>query len=589
MFGRLRTINRKLMSILNRNQKIIGLFVILFSIITAAFEMIGVSVIIPLIDVLIDPQSLMKNEYIVRLITATGQQPTERNLIVMVIVTVIVTYIIKNFVFIFNAWLRVKYSYKIQREVSIRMMKEYINRGYMFFLDHNYSELRQGVDGDVRALYYVINDLFQIITQILMGLFIGAYLVYIDWKMALGVIVSGVVCILIILLVFRRKMSEAGRLHRSRSIEAEKTLEETLHGIKDVLITNKQKYFVNKYNKQIIWRDNASIKKTVGSEIPAYIIEMIAITGIMIILCVRFLSSENNVGFVAVLGGFAVGLFRILPALGKVTSSINEITGSLPGLNAVYENLKDSAPEKDTDVPEISDGESIEFNTNIDVDNVYFRYKEDIPDVLKGVNITIPKGSSVAFVGESGAGKSTLADIVLGLLKPTSGKIRIDGIDISDHMDAWLKHIGYVPQTIFLSDASILENVAYGIDRDKIDEDKAINALKRADLWRFISSLDDGINTFVGDRGVRLSGGQRQRIGIARALYNEPDILILDEATAALDNETEIAVMESIESLMGNITMLIIAHRLTTIKNCDHIYELKGGVATERRYEDLIK
>ncbi len=591
MLRKVGDILKKLNTILSGKQKALAAVVLCCSIIAAALEALGVSVIVPLINALISPEELLKNRYIAAVADIFDVYEYER-LVIMVVVFVIIIYVIKNLFFVFNAWIKVKYSFKIQREMAIAMMKKYMRRGYPFFLDHNYGELRQGINGDVDSLYYIISNLFQLITQILMIAFIGIYMLCVDWVLALGAIISGGLCILLILLVFRKRMAVAGELLRIRCIKTEQTLEEILHGIKEVLISRRQKFFVNKYNREVIERNNVNTSKTMGAEIPAYLIEMISITGIMIILCIRVLSISDARSYVSVLGSFAVGMFRILPGLGKISTSINQIISSIPGLDSVYHNIVTDDGEEilgdefDTDDTEnLSGGEH--FDKSIEIKEVSFKYANNSRLILDKADVVIPKGASVAFVGESGAGKSTLADVILGLLKPCSGEVLIDGQSIYDMNDTWWRKIGYIPQSIFLTDATILENVGYGLYKEDIDIDKAKRALEKADLWEYVSTLKDGLDTMIGDRGVRLSGGQRQRIGIARALYNSPEVLIMDEATSALDNETEKAVMESIDMLHGEITLVIIAHRLTTIKNCDYIYEINGGKAVLKTYSEI--
>ncbi len=576
-------LTRKLNRILTRPQKLLGILVFICSIIAAVFELLGVSVIVPLIDVLVNPEELMKNRYIA-MVLPDRMMDNRNTLVVFVIAGVIIIYLIKNLFFIFNTWLKNKYAFKIQREISVAMMKKYINNGYQFFLNHNYSELRQGMDGDVRALYYIVSGILQITTQILIVGLIGIYMLCKDWKLATGAIITGVLCLILILGLFRRLMAKSGKLLRDLSIKAEKTMEETLHGIKLVLIAHKEQFFIDKYNDEVTKRNKVDVVKTAGSEYPIYIIEAVSITGIMISMCIRVLSMEDPAAYVAVLGSLAVGMFRILPAIGKISSTVNAIISSGPSLDAIYDNLT-SVKEEIQEAKTICDASlsDMHFEKCIEGQNIEFKYQGSEEFVLKGIDFCIEKGSSVGIIGESGAGKSTFADIILGLLKPSSGRLFIDGVDIAQLYAAGWGGIGYVPQTIFLTDSTIAENVAYGVELKDIDEIRVRQALDRASVLGFIDSLPDGMNTVVGDRGVRLSGGQRQRIGIARALYTAPEILILDEATSALDNDTEQEVMEAIERLQGEITMIIIAHRLSTIKKCDYIIEVKDGKIEQKR------
>lgn len=581
----------KLWRILTRGQKILGVGVLLCSALAAALEMLGVSVVVPLVNALLQPEQLFAVPYIRRATDALGIH-TNESLVIFVVAAVVGVYLFKNLYFIFLSWVKNKYSCKVRRECSVYMMQSYMNRGYDFFLRQNVNELIQGVSGDVSYLYNIINALLQVIVQMFTVLFIGIYMCCKDWQIAVGVLLSAILCLLLIVVFFRRQMERAGVRIRTYNIRASKALLQAFQGIKEVLVMRKQKYFIREYEDNVSRQQDALVVQGIGSEIPAYIIEAVCVTGIMAILGVRIVNLTDPQNFVAVLAAFAIGAFRILPALGKVSMSVNTITSSLSSLDAVYENLIEARRFHDkffsVEAEDETKYQGRSFRDAIRIQRLTFAYNADQKNVLDDLSLEIPKGKSVAFVGESGAGKSTLADLILGVLTPGQGEILMDDINIRRIPGIWSRSIGYVPQSIYLSDASVCENVAFGIEEKEIDEALVWEALKKAELADFVSTLPEGIYTEVGDRGVRLSGGQRQRIGIARALYHDPDILILDEATSALDNETERAVMEAIDALHGRMTMIIIAHRLTTIKNCDDIYEIVNGKAVRRRYEELI-
>jgi len=585
-----KSIWHNMMQILTRQQKILGVVVFICALLAAAFETIGVSVIIPLVNALLDTPKLWQNRY-VAVLTGFMHISSDNTLILLIIVLTIIVYIIKNLYFIFYAWIRNKYSFKVQREISVAMMTSYMNRGYSYFLDHNFNELRQGVENDVQSLYYVLTDSIQIFSQIMTILMISVFLCIVDWHLFIAVAVSAVICLVLIVTVFRKRMHLSGQMLRKYFIKCSQTILETFYGIKEVFVMRKQRFFVDKYNRYIISRNKASIIGTIGSEIPAYIIEMICITGIMIALGISIRDMDNRNSLVAVLAAFAMAAIRMLPSLGKISSSINQINSCIPGFNSVCENIieaqKDNLLYFATDAKDDEQYKDLCFNNSICLNDISFRYSDNTALILDSLNLEIPKGESVAFVGESGAGKSTLADVILGILKPQNGNVCVDGVDINKIPNKWSNLIGFVPQSIFLSDSSIRENVAFGVLEEDIDDALVKEALEKADLMDFVNTLEAGMYTEVGDRGIRMSGGQRQRIGLARAMYHRPQILILDEATSALDNETERAVMESIEMLHGKVTLIIIAHRLSTIKNCDIIYEIKDGKAHQRKYDEL--
>ncbi|MBP3296328.1 MAG: ABC transporter ATP-binding protein, partial [Lachnospiraceae bacterium] len=306
---------------------------------------------------------------------------------------------------------------------------------------------------------------------------------------------------------------------------------------------------------------------------------------------VRIMAGADMLAFVPKLTVFAMAAFRMMPSFNRISGYLNSIMFNKASVDAVYHDLGEIA--KMTVRREKRDAAETERWTlkhSIVAEDITFAY-ESKPDVtvLNGVTIEIPSKKSIALVGSSGAGKTTLADVILGLYKPQSGRILMDGKDIHENMDAWRRMIGYIPQNIYLLDDTIRANIALGVPEDKVDDDKIWAVLEEAQLADFIREQEKGLDTNIGDRGVKLSGGQRQRIGIARALYTDPELLVLDEATSALDTETETAVMDAIFRLSGKVTMIVIAHRITTIRNCDHIYKIADGTATEVKYEDLVQ
>ena len=319
--------------------------------------------------------------------------------------------------------------------------------------------------------------------------------------------------------------------------------------------------------------------------IPKPVIETLCICGLLGAIAIKFWWRGANITyFVPIISVFAVAAFRLLPSFNRITEYIGNIMYEKSAINSVYADLKEvdelNAMKKEAD----GEQRAITFDRAIDIQNLSFAYPGTDKYVLKNLNLCIEKKSSVAFIGQSGAGKTTLADIIMGLLEPSEGNVYVDGNSIYDNLRGWHKVIGYIPQTIYLMDDTIRNNIAFGLEKDEIDEKKLEHAVEQAQLTELIAGLEEGLDTQIGEMGIRLSGGQRQRIGIARALYHNPEILVLDEATSALDNETEKAVMDAIEALHGKMTLIIIAHRLSTIKNCDYVYEIGNGNA-ERKFD----
>lgn len=598
----IKNILKRTLYVLDKPQKILCIFVFLLTCIGAAFECLGVSAIIPLVSAVQDPALIMNSAFFKSHPSLSAL--TYNEVIGIIGAGVILLYIAKNLYFIFMSWIRVKFSGKIGREISVKLFASYLSRGYEFFLNINYGQFCRGVVGDTSAVSSVIFSIFSLVAEILTIACICIFMFFADWSIALVVLVLAIVCVLLIFFLFRKKMFEAGVEARKYSIKIDQALAQSFLGVKDVLLLRKQKHFIGEYERNKIEVQKLECKQTVAKESPSYIIEGICVSGLMLAVCVRIILKGTDPHFIAVLAAFAVGVFRVLPSLGRISSALNTLTGLLPSIDALYEHVlqreayvrehpeasfiaadkklkweiisKDAQYSNDDTLGEGREYAPNEdkFHTSLELRNISFRYSEELGYVLRNVNLTIKKGQAIALIGTSGAGKSTLADILLGLLIPQEGGVYMDGDKITDIPERWAATIGYVPQSVFLADISIRENVAFGERVENIDDDRVREALERAELKEFIDTLPDGMETAVGDRGVRLSGGQRQRIAIARALYHRPEILVLDEATSALDNETETAIMSAIDSLQGQVTMIIVAHRLTTVKNCDVIYEV---------------
>ena len=580
----------KLLYVLDKEHKRLGIFVLLLGFVGAFLETLGVSAILPLINALLTPQVLLESPGLGTVLTGLGT--TEKGEIILVVGSgIIMLYLLKNLYFIFLSWVRAKYSCKVRRELSVHMMRSYMDRGYRFFLNVNTSELLRGVSADTNAVYNLLSQLFKNIVDVMTVIMICIFVLITDWVMAAGIVVLALLCLVIIYGGFRTKMKTLGVQYRKYNKQVNQQAIQAFQGIKEVIVMRKQKFFIKRFEDASIKQQQTFVGHTVGSESPAYIIEAVCITGLLGIICVRLAFGGGNAeDMLPALSAFAVGAFRILPALGKISSGLNTITFYIPSLNDMYEQFKvmQENSRLGSDIREQDTGLT-DFKHELQIKDICWKYNEDADYVLKDLCLTVPRGESIAFIGQSGAGKTTLADIILGLLKPQKGGVTIDGKDIFSIGTEWNRIMGYVPQSVYITDDTIRRNIAFGVPEEQIDDEKVWKALEQAQLKSFVESLDKKLDTMVGERGVRFSGGQRQRVAIARALYEEPCILILDEATAALDNETEKAVMEAIENLQGKITLIIVAHRLTTGRKCDKIYEIKDKNIRECDKAEIFK
>lgn len=353
---------------------------------------------------------------------------------------------------------------------------------------------------------------------------------------------------------------------------------------------NKEKFFLDNYDKTYKRFTVLQRQQTMLSFISRPTMETMCICGLLITVVVKMMWFQEDIAnFIPALSVFAIAAFRMLPSFNRISGYLSAIMFNKPAVDVLYGDLKEIDNLKTDIKTKEKDQVAIQKSSQgIDVKDISFQYPNADKQVIRNLSIHIEPNTSVALVGASGAGKSTLADIILGVLEPQTGTIEVEGIDIKKNLNSWHQCLGYIPQTIYLMDDTIRANIAFGLDKNQISEKALWKAIKEAQLEPFIKSLPKGLDTIVGDRGVKLSGGQRQRIGIARALYSQPTVLILDEATSALDNETEREVMDAIDGLKGTRTLIIIAHRLTTIKNCDVIYEVKDGGIEKKKYQQLL-
>ena len=582
---------KKLSFILTKEQKRYCVLIFFMSLVAALFETVGVSVIIPVIQAVVSTDELMQQPYM-RPIIDFFRIETSVGAIILVCIGVGIVYVIKNAYFVMYSWASARFSNKIRRELAVKVLQTYMKQGYIFFVENNSSRLIRGISTDVNSVQAVVTNFFSFICKALIIACMMLFIIISSPIMALWIVCLIAFCFVVSQLIFRRPMRRYGESSREYAFRASQASLEAIQGNKEVLVFDRQDYFVNEYLKNMIGFNNSEVQMAVASVAPNYLIEVVCILGLLIAVAIQIIVTDNPGNLITQMATIAVAAFRILPSLGVLLGNVNTIVFNGPGLASAYDTLQmvkelENEGYNDNKRKQTVDRE-VHLQKELVLSNISYAYPRTSKNVIDKLSMTIPKGASVGFIGSSGAGKTTLADIILGLLKPQSGEILMDGTDIEEMGRAWHHVIGYVPQSIYMVDASIRRNVAFGIDEILIDDEKVWKALEMAQLKELVEKLPDGIQTNVGEWGVQLSGGQRQRIAIARALYNEPDIIVLDEATAALDNETENAVMESIEALQKVKTLIIVAHRLTTIRKCDTIYEIADGKAIRRNKEDIL-
>lgn len=593
--AKLVNIFKKLNFILTKEQKRYNVIVMIMALLAALLEMLGVSIIVPILDIFLSPDTLMEKWYI-KLFAELLYLESSNQIILVICVVMIVLYLLKNVYSAVYCWVSYKFAYKVRGELSVRVLSMYMKQGYSFFVQNNSSRLLQGVTNDIMSVCAIMEQLFILAGKLLILLSITVLIIVVTPQLSFFLLGLVVFCFILTQLLFRKPMQKCGENVKFYQYRCYQSSLEAIQGSKEVLATNRQNHFVKEYEECVTEENKAHVRRMLGMAAPAYLIEAVCITGLMAMIAFQMTKGGASFELLSDLSVLALAAFRILPALGTILSAVNLIVYSEPGLSAAYETISTVKElEKKEYIEQEADGEKRfkgkVFEDRIELDHITFHYQngEDRNEnVINDLSLVIKKGSSTAFIGTSGAGKTTLADIILGLFKPQRGKVLMDGIDIEDLGGRWNQIVGYVPQSIYMTDTTIRQNIAFGVDVDEIDDDKVWKALDMAQLKEFVDELPDKLDTEVGECGVQFSGGQRQRVAIARALYGDPYIIILDEATAALDTETETAVMEAIEALQGVKTLIIVAHRLTTIKNCDTIYRIEGGKAVEVDKKEVL-
>ncbi|MCM1087469.1 MAG: ABC transporter ATP-binding protein/permease [Muribaculaceae bacterium] len=577
---------KQLAYIFNRKEKIKILLLFIVAIFGSILECASVSIFQPFVNVFMDSSVIQENKYLNYVYQLFGFHTTE-GFMTALAGGIIAIFVIKNLYLIIEKYAIYTFSYNTQMKISTGLLRAYVSEPYTFHLNKNISVLQRSVQEDSDLFTKAIIHFMELVVEIMVCFALGIYLFDVSKSITVIVVCLLVVCVGIFTAISRKFARELGKDCQEYKAKLYQWMNQALGGIKEVKVLNRELFFINSYSRYFKkYSKGLKISKLIGT-IPKYIVEMVSIAGLLLALIVKMNYGHSDMAaFVPQLAAFAVAAFRLLPSIGRINEHMTGIMYAAPSIELVYHDLKEVENIKSL---ENSEKGTLQLEKELVIKDVCYHYPDNEENVIDFANFVIKKGQAVAFIGESGAGKTTMADIILGLLTPQYGRIKADQTDIFKNMDIWHHSIGYIPQTIYLSDDTIRNNVAFGVEEDQIDEMAVENALVKAQLWNFVEGLSDGLETVVGDRGVRLSGGQRQRIGIARALYHNPEILILDEATSALDNETESAVMEAIEKLRGEKTMIIIAHRLTTIQNADVIYEVIDGKVEKRDKQDVLK
>ena len=553
------------------------IILILLMLIGTALETLGIGLVLPILSIITD--SNIENKYpIFKTINTVLDHPGQQKLVIYAMIFLVLIYLIKTLFLLGLTWLQMSFAFTMQAQMASKLFKIYLLQPYTFHLQRNSANLINNVITEVNTItgYALLPGMtFIIELMVLVGL--SVLLLFVETLGASVVILLLVPASLLLHALTHKRIEKWGGDRQTHDGLRVLHLQQSLHGVKEIKIFGSEMHFLEKFNYHNFKNARVGMLQTTFQHLPRLWIEMVAIAGLAILVITMFSTGKDAALVLPSLGLFAVAAFRLIPSVIRLLASIQSLKFGLPMINSLCDELNLS-----NSCQNLSELKPLKFESKIELKDIDFIYENVSAYALKKISFSIRRGESIGIVGPSGSGKSTIVDLILGLLAPTDGQVLVDGVNIQENLRGWQSQIGYVPQTIYVTDDTLQNNIAFGLGESEINKVALASAIKDAQLEDFISNLPDGLSTVLGDRGVKISGGQRQRIGIARALYNDPKILILDEATSALDIFTEANVMEPIKALHKTKTVIIVAHRLSTVEHCDRIFNLELG-----KYEDI--
>jgi len=563
---------------IKEKQKIFGLSIlILFA---SILEMLGIGLILPLISIFIDEQNIPESfQFIFGFLFFLERAPSLNNILILVLLI----FLFKNLFLGCINFLTNKFVYSVSLRLAVLLYETYIKGPYEFHINNNSAKLMHNIAGEIGQIRTIIQSVLSLFSEILIVIGILILLIYFEPFASLSVLVITIVSGLLINFIIKKKIIQWGKSRLVHASEVNKQLMQGLGAIKDVKIFQKEEYFLKKFIPHQSLVTDYNRKHTTALYLPRLFFEIIIVISLVILIFILMESNSNNINTIPILGLFTISAFRMLPSITRIQSNFQSIRYNIASIDNIYSELKkleETYLKIKQEKNEINEDETSNFKSKnyvIKLKNISFSYGNK--KILKNINFEINSGKSIGIIGKSGSGKSTLIDLIMGLHPIEKNRIFFNNIDVSLYKYSWRSIIGYVPQQIFITDDSIKNNIAFGVDEKLINENKIEKILKKVDLLEFVQSLKDGINTNIGERGSKISGGQLQRIGIARALYKDPKILIFDESTSSLDIPTEKEILNSIyNNLSGDTTLILVSHRFETLERCDKVINIEDYV-----------
>lgn len=552
-------------------------------VIAALLETGAVMMVMTFVELIVDPDTLAQGDTYKKICELLNLNSIVQ-FSVLATVFLIFIYTAKNVFQFFLQRRLYRFVFTNQFKTAANLMKNFVKRDYEYYLNAETSVIQRSITADVSNMYALIQSVLQITSETIVAIFLVVALAMQDLVMTAIIAILLLVTLFVIKKIVKPIMNSTGKENQDYGASMFSWIAQTIQGIKDIKVAGKEQYFINEYCKVGEGYVKAMERFNLFNNTPKLLIETVCMAGLLGYILALIVTGSNASGMISLVAAFGIAGMRLLPAASRINNQMTSMAFNEPFFFNVSDNLVEETNAENTDISyAVVAKEKLPVTKAVNLEDITYHYPNSDKLIFNHASVSFPIGKSIGVVGASGAGKTTIIDILLGLLKLQSGKVMADDADIQEHYREWLANVGYIPQMIFLLDADIRKNVAFGVPEEEIDDERLWYALKEAQLDEFVKTLPEGVNTGIGERGIRLSGGQRQRIGIARALYNDPEVLILDEATSALDNDTEAAIMDSINRLHGKKTLIIIAHRLQTIEKCDLVFRVEDGAIVKER------
>jgi len=578
---------KKLWKLSDRRMRYRSLYILFLMILGSLLEVLGIGMMLPILQLAADPSAGVTNNQFLAWLNDHLTFHSSASFMMSLCVGVFLLYLAKN---LFNLWIineQYQFSWGMLTYFTHRLFRRYLREPYALHIQRNSSDLLRNINFSVPAIFgALLTPMMTVASEVLIAFAVLAFLIWLQPLIALSAIAGLALVALVFLKLAKQKLKIWAERNQTSRGEMMQWPNQAFGGFKQIKALGREGFFDRAFERSALANAGSQRKFALVNNIPRALMEIFAVGGILLTLALTLAFGTDLTTQIPVIGAFCLAVIRVLPIATRIITQVNLMKHGIAAMGVVYEDLNDLP----TEFQAFSERPTVPFKLDreLKIENVSFAYNGNSAPILNSINLSIPRGTAIAFVGASGAGKSTLADILLGLLDPTEGRVLVDSKDIAKCIEAWRAGCGYIPQEVFLIDDTVERNVALGIEDGKIDTNAVRHACKLAQLGDVIEELPQGLDTRLGERGVRLSGGQRQRVSIARSLYHDPSVLVLDEATSALDNETEKEISAAIDELSGDKTLIIIAHRLTTVRHCDRIILLdKGKIIDDGTFEEL--